>query len=492
MSRTPPRRLLPVRGVRVGLRGRVVAATTAIAVVTLLVAGVGLLGPLEASLRHRELQGLRDRVLAERAALRTLRPSDLRPADPGLLAIARALHRRARARVLIVGPTGKMLAAIEPLPGESLQDVRRALLTGRVQQRAEGAQERGEARVAVPVRAGGERIVVAVRRPLQDVGLAYRTVRRALLPAAGVGLAMALLLSMAVSLRLVRRLRALRDTALRVAELGQPVRVERDDGHDEVGDLTRAFARMQRRLDEQEEARHTFVATASHELRTPLTSLRLMLDLLREELDAPQPDLDAARRQAEGADGQARRLGALASQLLDLSRIDAGVPVRAEPVDLPALCGIVLAEVDTRARDCGVRPRLSSGAGGFAVGDPDAVTQILRILLDNALRYGPAGTPVDVDVVPDGARVQVAVRDRGPGVATEERARIFERFTRGSARGTAADAAGFGLGLSIGRELARRMGGDLRLDTVPEPGATFRLVLPATRPAGLGQHGRLQ
>ena len=101
--------------------------------------------------------------------------------------------------------------------------------------------------------------------------------------------------------------------------------------------------------------------------------------------------------------------------------------------------------------------------------DPGGVAQIVRILLDNALRYG--GGRVDVDV----AGGCVTVSDGGPGVAAEDTERIFERFQRGA---DAVGSSGFGLGLAIGRQLARRMGGELVLAGAP-PGARFRLSLPA-------------
>ena len=95
-------------------------------------------------------------------------------------------------------------------------------------------------------------------------------------------------------------------------------------------------------------------------------------------------------------------------------------------------------------------------------GDPDAVARVVRILLDNALRYGPRGEPVSVEAhsAPRG-EARITVADRGAGIPPEERDRIFERFHRGSA---AASSGGFGLGLAIGRELARRMGGELDVD----------------------------
>ena len=114
----------------------------------------------------------------------------------------------------------------------------------------------------------------------------------------------------------------------------------------------------------------------------------------------------------------------------------------------------------------------------WARADPAACARVVRILLDNALRYAPPGEPIDVSAPSDGGRVVVEVADRGPGVPEDEREHIFERFHRGAATGA---EHGFGLGLAIGRELAERMSGTLVLAD-SERGARFRLTLPATTP----------
>src|SRR3954454_12602948 len=156
----------------------------------------------------------------------------------------------------------------------------------------------------------GRRGVLVLRSSLGNLDGVQEVVRRSLVAAAFVALAVALLAGVALAARLVRRLGALRRTALQVAEQGPgetpPVA---DEHRDEVGDLARAFATMQRRLAAQEQARRTFVSTASHELRTPLSSLMLMLYGATEELTEPQPDLPEARDQLGRALRQTEPLG---------------------------------------------------------------------------------------------------------------------------------------------------------------------------------------
>jgi signal transduction histidine kinase len=260
-----------------------------------------------------------------------------------------------------------------------------------------------------------------------------------------------------------------------VAAQGTGAEFPVDRARDEVGDLARSFAIMQRRLRQQEEARRAFVATASHELRTPLTSLDGMLELLADELRDERPDLDDATALVERARVQSRRLGRLAADLLDLSRIDADVPLRSEPIELAELSRAVIAEFELTMLERGLTAALrGAGEPVWALADPGSVARILRILLDNAVRVAPRETELTVELTP-APQPTLSVTDRGPGVPPEERGLIFERFKRGRDTG---GAAGFGLGLAIGRELAERMGGALVLDGSVGEGATFRLSLP--------------
>ena len=323
-----------------------------------------------------------------------------------------------------------------------------------------------------------EQWVLAVRKPLDTLSDAVSTVRRAFLYAALAGLALTLLLGIPLSATIVRRLRRLRHAALQLAAEGPPVNVPADRRRDEVGDLGRAFAQMQHRLQQQEEARRAFVSTASHELRTPLASLDGMLELLDDDLRSGDPDLADARSLLDRARTQSRRLARLAADLLDLSRLDAQVQLRSEPVELGELSRAVLAEFELGTEERGIVSTLDDSAGQvWARGDPGGIARIVRILLDNAVRVSPQGGEIFV-ALRNGGQASVTVRDEGPGVVSEERELIFERFQRGRA---ASGTAGFGLGLAIGRELAERMGGELVLERTDRPGATFTLRLPVTK-----------
>lgn len=478
---------------RIGLRPRLLIALVATSAVTLLVAALTLLSPLQSRLREQTVESLRGAVLASRPGLEAI-------VDDGNVEridrAARTLRNRTDARVYIAPPSGR--AALEaggapiydteparPAPAADLVD--RTLNEGGEQQVVSGDTATFAVRLFRPERrADRPRAVIGVlvaEKQLTDVADTVDRVRTAFLTAAGAGLFVAVIVGVALATAIGRRLRRLRAAALRVTRQGADAPVPRDAGDDEIGDLARALATMQQALRRQEASRRAFVSTASHELRTPLTSLQGTLELLEEDLSNGRLDLDDAQRQVERARGELRRLGRLASELLDLSRLDAAVPLRVEPVELAELTRAVAAEFEIRARDLGIRLDVVPPIGPcWARGDPGAVARVVRILLDNALRYSPRGETVTLEAEYHGAHATVFVTDRGPGVDPAERERIFERFERGSAN---ASEGGFGLGLAIGREMAQRMDG--HLDLAPDdgrPGARFVLRLPIELPAG--------
>ncbi len=175
--------------------------------------------------------------------------------------------------------------------------------------------------------------VVVAQRSLTEVSTAVKLVRNALFLAAAIGLAVAVGLGLALSSTLTRRLGRLQRAALRISAEGPDAPAPIDRGRDEVGDLARAIGRMQEELRRQEAARRSFVSTASHELRTPLTMLQGTMELLEEDL-REGGDLTDAQEQVESARRELRRLATLASELLDLSRLDADIQLRSEPVEL--------------------------------------------------------------------------------------------------------------------------------------------------------------
>jgi signal transduction histidine kinase len=210
-----------------------------------------------------------------------------------------------------------------------------------------------------------------------------------------------------------------------------------------------------------------FLADASHELRTPVAALQASAEtLLREQPERPERDLLEARLARDAA-----RLGRLVDDLLNLARLEANEPLRREAVDLATLAA--QAADESRARSNGVSITTELTPGAPVQGDPDALSRVLRNLLDNALTaVGPGGS-VRVTLGRDDRYAQAYVWDDGPGVPEEARQRVFERFVRldgGSGPGT-------GLGLAIAQRIARQHGGDVVCEPV-DRGACFVLRVP--------------
>ena len=508
----------------IGLRGRIVAVVLITTVATLAIAAVLLLGPLEKSLRHTDERALHNAIRGNTAKRFARLPMGTIEGDRhSLRAVIKAIDglqlQTGGAIVTVLGGggvhgQGATLVAGDPVPKDVYDDVAYSFQSHKRQFGivSIGGTEYASAVIPFKVRefiippphrsagprlptgAGGHGLqpsprpapppsrlfqyVIVVRKSITEIPAVVRLITRAFLEAAAAGLVLTLLLGIGLSGRLVARLRRLRRTAIQVEQDGPSSVVPVDRARDEVGDLARSLAAMQERLRQQEEARRAFVATASHELRTPLTSLDGMLELLHDDLEYDDPDITDARELVARARAQSRRLGRLAADLLDLSRMDAQVDLRSEPVELGEISRAVLAEFELGADERGIRTVLELRSDAiWALGDPGSIARILRILVDNAIRVSPRGSEIRVRLR-QGRTVTLSVCDEGDGVREEEREAIFHRFKRG--RDTSGQA-GFGLGLAIGRELARRMDGDLALEPAGALGATFTLTLPAAQ-----------
>jgi two-component system OmpR family sensor kinase len=325
-----------------------------------------------------------------------------------------------------------------------------------------------EAAVVTP---GGQ--VVLLSGSLSETLANVRLVRKYLVVAGSIALAVSWLVGYLAALMITRRIGRLEAAAERIAagDFTEPV----VDGHrDEIGQLADAMETMRRRLARLDRARREFIANASHELRTPLFSLGGFLELLDDE------DLDEATRQEflGEARSQTQRLARLATDLLDLSRLDAGqFAMEASDLELGVIAQTVVDEFRAVAEGADHDLRLSVEGSVYAVGDEQRVVQIARILIENAIRHTPPGTSVGVEVRRWEARALLVVRDDGPGIPEEEQAQLFARFYRGDG----VKASGSGLGLAIAQELSGRMAGTVKVES--RPGATaFTLSLPLAGP----------
>ena len=343
----------------------------------------------------------------------------------------------------------------------------RALVSGNVEQ-GRVAHEGGDyASVAIPLDTAA---VVLFQAPLADSLATVELVRERLLLATGFALVLALVLGLTAAGMLANRLLRLETAAERIAggDFDQPIV---DRGSDEIGDLARTFDRMRVRLAQLDNARKEFVANASHELRTPLFSLGGFLELLEDE----ELDDETRRGFIATMQQQVERLTKLSTDLLDLSRVDAGqLRVSAEPVDLGDVTRQLAGELAHLAAATGHTLEVEAQGEVWCTADEGRVLQIGRALAANAMIHTPAATRVVIRARRRGDRALLSIEDDGPGIPAAHRDAVFDRFYRVEG----GMASGSGLGLAIAREIAKLMGGDVAL--VSERGPTvFELDLPA-------------
>lgn len=310
---------------------------------------------------------------------------------------------------------------------------------------------------------------------------ALSAAQRALLLSALVAGLLAIVLGLWVSQGLTAPLRGLAAAAGRMAQgdLSARAGVKHPGSRDEIDELAQQFNGMAERLESsfgqlssERDALRRFVADASHELRTPITSLAMANELLQ----GPAGADPAARAEflTQNA-AQLKRLEWITSNLLDLSRLDAGI------------AQLALAEHDAHdLLDAAAQPhRAVAEARGIALtverGEPLAVTCdrarveiALSNLIDNALKFTPRGESVIVSAEASASAARLLVRDTGIGVAAEDQARVFERFYRGANH----RAEGSGLGLAIVKSIALAHGGDAFVESAPGQGSTFGIELP--------------
>ncbi len=434
---------------------------------------------LESELRQEKLDSLA--VGAERWTPPVAEAVEAERSGPDLdRAVRRAADRtNTRVTLLVVsrGTLGLQALPVSDSTGETdIQDLQFAIApdTARARRSQTGGESSDEGplgQAAVPLLddQGDVTHVLVYSAPLSDVDDNVALIRRQILTAGGLALALSLIAGLLVSTPLTRRVSQLEQGAERVAAGDFSTRFPTEQ-LDELGQLARALDDMQRQLAELDSARKRFIATASHELRTPIFSLAGFLELLEDE----ELDEETRKHFVAQVREQVARLGTLATSLLDLSRLEAGsLELRPEATNVGMLARAVASEFEPALQ--GSESHLTLRLDGEpieAVCDPERVAQVLRILIDNAIVHTPEGTDLVVSASRRDQRVRLAVRDDGPGIRRDALARIFEPFYTGN------DVSGSGLGLAIARELAERMHGRLAVESVPGR-TTFSLELPS-------------
>nr|WP_205885168.1 HAMP domain-containing sensor histidine kinase [Pseudomonas fulva] len=293
------------------------------------------------------------------------------------------------------------------------------------------------------------------------------------LSALGIALVVLTLFSLFVTLSITRPLSRLRGA---VHDLGQSTYQQNSlaqlaGRRDEFGVLAKDFNKMGARLQSTIASQRQLLRDVSHELRSPLARLRIALALAeRAEPEQRQALWPRLTRECD-------RLEDLISEILTLARVDAD-QAHAETVDLNALLGSVRKDAQLTAPEHDVR--LEAQPGLTLQGWPTLIERAVDNLLRNALRFTPAGQPVELSAWREGDVLRVCVRDRGPGVAAEHLAQLGEPFFRAPGQ----QAPGHGLGLAIARKAAERHGGRLILANHPQGGFVATLELPVAEAPG--------
>jgi two-component system, OmpR family, sensor kinase len=431
--------------------------------------------PLERALREQFLDGLA-------ADARLYSGPIIAARDRDITAVRRIVARagdRANARVTLMrverGSLGLRTSVVADSVGRVPPDLQFEVATTAARRRRPATDTEASAQgrigqAALPVLRGSEtERVIVFSAPLDGVEANVALVRGRILVAGGIALVLALLGGLVLASSLSRRIKRLERTAQRVARGDLSGRFV-VDAADELGQLAVALDDMQRQLGQLDTARKRFIATASHELRTPIFSLGGFLELLQDE------DLDPETREQflTQVRQQVDRLTRLATDLLDLSKLEAGsLELRREPTDLAVLAEAVTSEFGPALARHESTLQLRLGKGMFEVDvDPERVAQVLRILIDNALTHTPPGTDMVVTAARQDGTVRLSVRDFGGGLRRESVERIFEPFY------SSGDGQGSGLGLAIARELVDRMDGRLDVEATASR-TTFTLELPA-------------
>ncbi len=227
-----------------------------------------------------------------------------------------------------------------------------------------------------------------------------------------------------------------------------------------------------------ERARRDFIANASHEFKTPLFSLAGFLEILDEGSISEEERHEFLQLMRQQVD----RLRNLSVSMLDLSRVEAGsIDLTPANVELQTVAWSVLDEFQTQAQAKHLAMAVENGAEPVTAWcDEDRLAQVLRALVDNAVKFSPPRSSVSIAIGGDARTATLAVSDTGPGIPDEDLPRVFERFHRG--RQERASTAGTGLGLSIARELTELMGGSITAASGREGGAVFTIRLPRRQP----------
>jgi len=382
--------------------------------------------------------------------------------------------------VQLFGPDSRLIAASQPVPGATLlpfEDLAPDLapdarFLNLISPGAAGERARFRA-LTLPVTEDGRlAYVIRVLSPLDLVEAPLRRLRLILV----LVLPLAMVLSGAAGAWLAGR--ALRpvdhmvDSARGISAENLRARLPVPSTRDELSRLAETFNGMLDRIEAGFTLHRQFWEDVAHELKTPLAIMKGEIEVALRTGGGVQENRDVLASSLEEVEGLIR----LIEKMLTLARMDrGGAPLETDEIDLAALAGRAVEDFRAPAEDKGVRLGFSGSGAARVRGDEARLRGLVYILLDNAVKFTPAGGTIGVDVTADGATARLAVTDTGPGIPEEDLSGIFERFRRA---GRSGQGRGFGLGLSIAKAVAERHGGRIEVRSRPGAGSTFTVLLP--------------
>jgi two-component system sensor histidine kinase MprB len=442
----------------VSLRVRLTLGTVALLSMAVAVALLTAYLGVRHELRSEIDRSLKSRAAAIAAVGRQLPASGLKP--PPLTKVPRAAFGEPDSYIQFVDRAGKIVLR----PGEHVRlplgDARAVAAGRRAAYITDAVAARTHVRIYT-VRAPGGAVELA--RSLRDIDSALGWIRDVFIAVLFLALTATTALAYLVARATLRPVARLTADAERIAAT-RDLRAGTDERRsDELGRLAKAFNTMLRALADSLSAQRQLVADASHELRTPLTTARTSLESLERH-----PELGADQRQLSlrAAISELEEMTTLIDELVDLARGDIRPPDK-QPIRLDELTEEAVSAAKRRTgRD--IYTELESTVVDGSAHD---IGRAITNLIDNAIKWSPLSTPVEVTV----RRGALSVRDYGPGVPPEEREHIFDRFYRAAGSRT---LPGSGLGLAIVRQVAEAHGGTVEIETAPGGGAVFTLRLP--------------
>lgn len=305
--------------------------------------------------------------------------------------------------------------------------------------------------------------------PLVELESTLDAIRNSLVIAAAITAMASAAFGLFISRRVLRPLRDVTAAAERITDGDMSARLA-EAGDPDLEPLIRSFNDMALALDERIRRERRFAADVSHELRTPLTALTSAVHIIDRRCGEMS---DPGRHAVDVLQSQVDHFSQIVLEILDLSRLEAGIAdVQIESVDLQLFLAAVAEDSHLPPGVLDIDPRLPTRVST----DPRRLRVIVRNLVENAERYAGGCVRLGVDTTADGWRIDVD--DHGPGVERAERDLLFERFRRGAASALPDAPKGTGLGLSLVWENARAMGGRATIVDPPHPGSRFRVELP--------------